>query len=348
MNSKHDIYFGKPTTASGIAISLLHACDYDLSNRDLSLTELKDAGLHGCNLSNTKLRGANLSGADLTRTYCFNTQADLSRLVKKCKVSEVEFIGTKIVITDILVAREGRLLVNSNGLVEQVEWGELEPLVNYNLPTAGSKLRMICINQAGFLVAVRDADFIEVYDLESGNKLREFNTNITYIEYLQLIHSYAVLGRRSVDLEIWDYYKSVKVRHIVWKAIVSSIVVFGSRNILIGDERGVVSSVVIPDNYIEFNFKAHDSEIHSLHAEEQRIITAAEDRTIKIWRLAMGQIILFREIKSVETIKGLVGSHVNDLFVVLGTNSATLLSKSLESYGRFYKPGTSVHSACID
>jgi hypothetical protein len=62
----------------------------------------------------------------------------------------------------------------------------------------------------------------------------------------------------------------------------------------------------------------------------------------------MGRVHLFKEILSVEPIRGLFASHVNDFFAVTGTNSATLLTKNLEHYGRFYKPGCTVHSACID
>lgn len=75
-----------------------------------------------------------------------------------------------------------------------------------------------------------------------------------------------MLGRRSVELEIWDYYKAVKVRRVIWKAIISALTSFGSRNILIGDERGVVSSLVVPDNTIEVNFKAHDAEVHCIRS----------------------------------------------------------------------------------
>ena len=263
--SKHDCYFHKPSNSCGIAISILHACGYDLTNRDFSLTELQHASLHGCNLSNTKLRGANLSAADMTRSYCLNTQLDMTRVKVRCKTSEVEFIGMKSDITDVAVVDDNMLLVNTSGLVEKVEWGDMEPLVSYNLPTG--EVRMMRATP-GFVVTVREANIIEVYDLENGNILTEFDTTVTYIEYLTLIQSYAVLGRRSVDLELWDYYKAVKVKHIVWKAIVSSVVAFGNRNLLIGDERGVVSSLVVPDNSIEFNFKAHDSEIHCLHGEE--------------------------------------------------------------------------------
>lgn len=50
LNSKYSVYFGMPAEGSGIAISILSACDVRLAGLDLTLAEIPYSSLHACNL----------------------------------------------------------------------------------------------------------------------------------------------------------------------------------------------------------------------------------------------------------------------------------------------------------
>lgn len=84
-------------------------------------------------------------------------------------------------MTDIAVVRDHHLLINLGGLVEKVEWEKLTPIVHYNLPTGQVRIMRAT---SGFVVAIKEASEVEVYDLESGTKIKDFDTGINYIEYV--------------------------------------------------------------------------------------------------------------------------------------------------------------------
>lgn len=58
---------------------------------------------------------------------------------------------------------------------------------------------------------------------------------INYVEFMCVIQSYVVVGRRSVELEMWDYYRSIKAKSIINKALISFITTLGSALLVLGD-----------------------------------------------------------------------------------------------------------------
>jgi hypothetical protein len=101
----------------------------------------------------------------------------------------------KVPVTDAVVVHDNLLIVNVDGLVKKMAWGKMQPIASFNLPTYDIRLMRA---MPGLLVTVRESSLIEVWDIESGNKLKEFDTGIIFVEYLSIIQSYAIIGRRSV------------------------------------------------------------------------------------------------------------------------------------------------------
>lgn len=281
LDSKYTVYFGLPPEGSGIAISILNVCGVDLSGMDLTLAEIPYSSLHCCNMEGSCLKAANLTASDLTRAYCRGCELGTARLSNRLKIAELESVKMKNSVQDVLVLREHDLLLTTGGQIAQMNWENIHFQTSFN--QASEPVRLMA-GSPGYLVTLSESNAVGVWDINKGNKIREFEATITYVEFMCLIQSYVVVGRRSVELEMWDYYKATKVKRILNKGLISHITTLGSGVLVIGDERGVVSLLTIPSTYIEVNFQAHDHEVVGIATGEDHILTASEDRIVKIWR----------------------------------------------------------------